>query len=509
MGRWVPRVAVATALLMTVAACGGDDGGGGGSESASSGDSGGASITIAIGAEPVSLDPQASDDGAERAVGDNIYEALLFRDANGELEPGLAASLPTQVDDVTWEVELREGVEFHDGTPFGADDVVASVERILDPDFNSEQLSFFETLDGAELVDDLTVRITTVAPDPVLPSRLYWLRMVPADASERDGFAENPVGTGPYRFVEWKQGESVRIEANPDYWGGAPEIAEVTYRFIDESGTRLSGLLNGELDLVTNLLPEDAGRAPKSAHVEGLEHPVMILNTVDGVTADPRVRQALNLAVDKEALAEELFGGLAKIDDCQVLSPSWTGYNADLDPYPYDPEQAAALLEEAGVTGESITLVGESGRWLKDREVIEAVANFWNEAGLQTNVEIYDFSEYLDRLFDADNRPDAIFVTSSNELLDADRTLSSEYHMDGIEASNEDAEMAAQIEEARGETDEGARDELYQQITETACDGAYFTFLLNIEDSYGMSERLEWQPRVDAKLLVKEMSVTS
>jgi peptide/nickel transport system substrate-binding protein len=499
--------ALVAALSLTAAACGSDDGGG---ATASTSDGGSAEgIVIAIGAEPSSLDPQARDDGSERAIGDNIYETLVSRSADGDLEPGLAESMPTQVDDVTWEVKLRDGVEFHDGTSFGSDDVVGSIERILDPEFNSEQLSFFETLEGAEAVDELTVRITTKAPDPVLPSRLYWLKIVPADASDRADFDESPVGTGPYEFVEWKRGSSVELAANADYWGGAPDIASVTYRFVEESGTRLSGLLNGELDLVTNLLPEDAGRAPQAVQVQGLEHPVMILNTVDGPTADPRVRQALNLAVDKESLAEDLFGGFGEVDTCQILSPSWTGYNEDLEAYPYDPEEASRLLEEAGVTGESITLVGESGRWLKDRETIEAVANYWTEAGLTTKVEIYDFSEYLDRLFDREHRPDAIFVTSSNELLDADRTLSGEYHMEGIEASNADAELAQLIDQARAETDVDAREDLYHQATKIACDGAYFTFLLNIEDSYGMSERLDWQPRVDAKLLVKEMSISS
>jgi peptide/nickel transport system substrate-binding protein len=499
-------VAVAAALMTMASACGG-----GGSEGADPADADtvGGSIVIAIGAEPTTLDPQARDDGAERAIGDNVYETLVSRTADGELEPGLAAAMPEQVDDTTWEVVLREGVEFHDGEAFGSDDVVASVERILDPKLNSEQLSFFETLKSAEAVDEHTVRITTTAPDPVLPSRLYWLKIVPAEASGTAEFADSPVGTGPYRFVEWKRGDSVKIEANPDYWGEAPSISSVTYRFIEEPSTRLSALLNGEIDLVTNLLPEDASRAPNAVQVEGLEHPVMILNTVDGPTADPKVRRALNLAVDKESIAEDLFGGFGEIDQCQILSPSWTGFNEGLEAYPYDPDEAARLLEEAGVTDQTITLVGTSGRWLKDRELVEAVAHYWTEAGLKTNVEIYEFSEYLDRLFDAGHRPDAIFVTSSNELLDADRTLTGEYHMDGVEASNDDAALAKLIDDARAETDADVREDLYHRATEVACDGAYFLFLLNIEDSYGLSDRLDWEPRVDAKLLVKDMSIRS
>lgn len=487
-----------TLLLLVAAACGG---GGRGQEQE------GASITIAIGTEPSTLDPQIADDGGERAVNDNIYETLMARTPDGELVPGLAAEPPTQVDDTTWQFKLREGVTFQNGEPFNADSVAKSVTRIIDPDFASDQASFYATISGAEKVDDLTVNVTTTGPDPVLPARMYWMKMVPATYSDDPAFAQQPSGTGPYRFVEWVAGDHVTLEANPDYWGEAPSIARVTYRFVAEPGTRLSGLLAGEYDLITNLLPEDADRAPKFAHVQGLEHPVIILNADGGATADVRVRQALNYAVDKEALAQELFGGLAVVDDGQILSPSWFGYNPNLQAYPYDPDRARELLREAGAEGATIELVGESGRWLKDRETIEAVATFWNQVGINTNVSIFEFSEYLDRLF-GEVRPDSIYVTSSNELLDADRNLSAYYDPDGVGASNNDRRLNELLDQARTETDPATRQALYEQATQLAYDQAYFVWLLNIEDTYGLSQRLEWQPRVDAKLLVKEMRVT-
>jgi peptide/nickel transport system substrate-binding protein len=282
----------------------------------------------------------------------------------------------------------------------------------------------------------------------------------------------------------------------------------VTYRFVSEPGTRLSGLLSGEFDLITNLLPEDAERAPKSAHVQGLEHPVMILNSMEGPTADVNVRQALNYAIDKEALATELYGGFAQVDECQVLSPSYFGYNDELEAYEYDPDRAKQMIEEAGVAGETISVVSTSGRWLKDREITEAVANYWTEAGMEVDVQIFEFDEYLDRLFDRETRAPAIFVTTSNELLDAARVMGAYYAQDGVGASNQDDELTRLVTEARTETDEDARLDLYSQATELACEQAYFAFLLNIEDLYGMSERLEWEPRVDAKLIVNEMSLS-
>jgi peptide/nickel transport system substrate-binding protein len=467
-----------------------------------------AEITIAIGSEPTTLDPQARDDGGERAINDNIFETLMARTPTGELVPGLAGTEPIQIDETTWEFLLREGITFHNGEPFDSAAVVHSVERIIDPEFNSEQSSFFSTIVGATAVDVLTVRIMTDGPDPILPSRMYWMKMVPPVYSETEEFASAPVGTGPYTFGEWQRGSALTLNANPDYWGTAPAIDTVHYRFVGESGTRLAGLLAGEYDLITNLQPEFVDEVPKSAHVAGLELPIVILSAISGPTQDVRVRQALNYAVDKEALAERLFEGYAQVSHGQLLAPTYFGYNDQVTGYPYDPDKARALLEEAGAVGAEIEIIGTAGRWLNDRDLVEVIAGFWQEVGVTPVVRIFEFNEYLNRLFDRETRGDAIFVVSSNELLDADRPFSAYYSMNGIGASNQDAEMAAMIDQARTETDVAAREALYHQIVQHAFDQAYFVWLLNIEDVYGMSERLVWTPRVDAKLLVSEMSVT-
>lgn len=464
-------------------------------------------VTIAIGSEPTTLDPQLREDGGERAINDNIFETLMIRDAAGALGPGLAAADPTQVDPTTWEVKLREGVVFHNGEPFDAEAAAFSVNRIIDPAFNSEQSSFFATITGAEAVDPTTLRITTSGPDPILPSRLYWMKMVPPVAAAADGFAENPVGTGPYTFGGWDRGTNITLNVNEAYWGDQPSVPSVEFRFISEFGSRLSSLLSGETDLITNLLPEFVGQVPRALSVSGLELPIVILSVDSGPTADVRVRQALNYAIDKDTLAEALFGGYAQVQKGQLLAPAYFGFNPAIPGYSYDPDKARALLAEAGATDLEIDLVGTAGRWLKDRELVEAVAAYWSEVGITANVQIFEFGEYLNRLFDRETRADAIFVVSSNELLDADRSLSAYYAMDGIGASNTNAALSDAIVTARTETDPAARAALYAEATQIAYDEAYFAFLLNINDIYGASERLVWEPRVDAKLLVSTMSV--
>jgi peptide/nickel transport system substrate-binding protein len=508
-------VAAIFALGLVAAACGGDDddGDSGATTTAAGGGTpvAGAEIGIALGSEPTSLDPYLVDDGGERAVNDNIYETLLSRDPQGVLGPGLATELPTQVDETTWEFKLREGVKFHNGEDFNADSVVASVERMvkLVADGATDNDGFFGTLTGAEAVDDSTVRIMTDGPDGVLPARMYWLKMIPASAKDSADLSDAPVGTGPYKFGSYNKGVDLTIEANPDYWDTAPSIAKVKYEFLDDSATRLAGLKSGKYDVITNLAPQDVGQAPKSANVQGQEHPVIILDADDGITADANVRKALNLAVDKEAIATNLFGGYAAQDACQLLSPTILGFNGDLQPYAYDPDQAKQMLEDAGVAGQSIQLVGESGRWLKDREIIEAVAGYWNEAGLDVQVEILEFGAYLDVLFDRDNRADSIFVSSSNDILDADRQLSTYYQAGGIGSSNSNEELSQLIDDGRAELDQAKRGEIYNEAVKIGCDEAYFLFLVNNKDLYGLTTRMDWQPRVDSKLLVKEMNVTS
>jgi peptide/nickel transport system substrate-binding protein len=469
----------------------------------------GGEITIVLAEDPATLDPQVSEDGNGRAVNENVYETLLGRDENMELVPVLATEY-SQVDDTTWQFKLREGVTFHNGQPFNADAVVFSVERIIDPETASDLISNFETITGAEAVDETTVNIVTSGPDPILPARMTFLMIVEPSHVQADAeaFATTPIGTGPYKFVRWDRAVEVVIEANPDYWGEAPSIQTVHWRPILEESTRLAALQAGEVDLVFGLLPEQIDSAPVSVHRPGLEFPIILLhNGEDSVIADVRLRQAINYAVDKQGIADAIYGGFAVPADGQVLTEGHFGYNPDVEAYPYDPEMATQLIEESGYDGAEIRIESEVGRWLKDKELVEVVAGQLAEVGLNVRINISEFSNYLDILFDAENRAPMIFVSHDNSLLDADRTLSGYYSCNGTAPSYCNEEVSAKIVAARTETDVAAREALYHEIIQTAHDEAAHLYLVNFENIYGLSERLNFEPRLDARLLVSEMSL--
>jgi peptide/nickel transport system substrate-binding protein len=465
-------------------------------------------ITVVIANDPATLDPQVSEDFNEKTVNDNVYETLLDRDQDLAIIPGLATAYE-QVDDTTWKFTLRQGVSFHNGEPFNADAAVFSILRMIDPNTKSDQASNFATITGAEKVDDNTIHIITSGPDPLLPARISQLKIVePKHAADAEAFAITPIGTGPYKFVKWDRGVEVVIEANADYWGGKPAIDIVHLRPIQEESTRLAALQAGEVDLVFGLLPEQIDQAPVAVHTPGLEFPMILLsNRPDSPIADVRLREAINYAIDKEALAEALYGGFAVPADGQILTPGHFGYNPAVTAFEYDPDKAKALMAEAGYNGEEILLESEVGRWLKDKELVEAVVGQLAEVGFNVKINISEFSKYLEILFDKENRAPMIFVSHDNSLLDADRTLTAYFTCDGTGPSYCNEEVSAMIVAARTETDVAKREQMYHQIVETAHNEASHLYLLNVENIYGLSERLNWAPRRDGKLLYATMSI--
>ncbi|MDH4208351.1 MAG: ABC transporter substrate-binding protein, partial [Anaerolineae bacterium] len=196
------------------------------------------------------------------------------------------------------------------------------------------------------------------------------------------------------------------------------------------------------------------------------------------------------------------------IAEGQILTPGHFGYNPDVKAYPYDPEKARDLLQEAGAEGATLEFVGEAGRWLKDKELVEALATQLEAVGLNIEVNIAEWSQWLDLLFaGAEAAPDLQYSSHDNSLFDADRTLSVLFTSAGSQAAYGNPEVDRLVEEARTETDVAAREDMYHQAVQMIYDDAACVFLLNLDDIYGLSGRLEWQPRIDGRIMVKDMTL--
>lgn len=469
-------------------------------------------VHIAIAGDPSSLDPQAVEDGNALAVYDNYAEPLLFRSPKtNKVIPGLALSWKN-VNRTTWQFKLRPGVKFSDGEPFNARAVVFSIKRIINKKFATQQTDWTGDINGAKAVNNLTVDITSSAPDPQVPERMALIMMVPPGAASKPGFARHPIGTGPYVLSSYTKGARYVLKARSDYWGGKPAIPEAIFQPISEQTLRLASLKTGEINLVSDLLPEQMSQAPRAVRTPGLEFPTVILDTRGGPFQSKLVREAANLAVDKQAILSKLYSGFGTLAKCQIMGPATFGYNPSLSPYPYDPKKAEALLAQAGDKTPAVTLIGDStDRWLKDVELEQTIAGYLQAVGFKVTTKLADFSTYLSELFPPKNdatvsRPDAIFVSHDNVLGDADVTFSTYYQSTGGGASTSSPEIDQLVAKARTLLNLKERQAMYQKVNQLGCQDADFIFLFNLDNVYGTTRNLAWQPRYDAMILVKTMS---
>ena len=267
-------------------------------------------VTIAVTTEPSTLDPQAVNDRSSRVVTANLFESLLGRDPSTALVPVLATSWPEVVDDDTWRFTVREGVTFHDGQDLNAQAVADALNRMLDPDYSTQRDSYVRGITSVEAADTYTVDIHTDGVNATLPLQIAQLPIFAPGTADTVG--ENPVGTGPYMFESWERGQQITAVRNANYWGEAPSIDAFTVRFIPDKQTSLAALQAGEVDLVLDILPEQVPLVPQALSVPATEYSYIALNALRPDLAPPEIRVAMNLAVDKELIAETLYEGYAQ-----------------------------------------------------------------------------------------------------------------------------------------------------------------------------------------------------
>ncbi|MDN5936516.1 MAG: ABC transporter substrate-binding protein, partial [Nitrosospira sp.] len=322
-------------------------------------------------AEPKSLDPQVATAVNDFRILMNIYDGLVrYQDGTLKVEPALAKSWEISDDGKTYTFHLHEGVTFHDGTPFNAQAVKFTFERMLDEnhpyhDIGPFPLSFFfAPVERVEVVDDDTVRFHLKAPyAPFLANLAYPTGLIVSPTAVKKwgkAFGHHPVGTGPFKFVEWESNRKVVVERYEDHWAGAPKLKAVVFHPVTNGNARVTALLSGNLDVIVEVPPDSVGIFRKDdrfrIYQQASPHVwFLILNLREGPFQDKRVRQAVNYAINKKALVNSLLQGTATVADSPIAPAFAWAYNESLDPYPYNPEKARQLIEETGYKGADIT----------------------------------------------------------------------------------------------------------------------------------------------------------
>ena len=388
-------------------------------------------LTIGIGSIPPSPDPHIDSTANSLPVYATMFEKLVMADEKTN-PAGVLAESWNNTNDTTWEFRLRQGVTFHDGSPLTSEDVKFSIERVLKPETKSPWAGRVNEIDRVEVVDPLNFRIVTKRPFGPLIQGLMVVDIVPAkylQARGDQGFADAPVGTGPFKFKDWLKQDHLTVAANTDYWGNKPKLAEVTFKSVPEASTRVAGLQSGDLD-VSLLLPPEQAAPLKAAGInvdsvnQGQGQVINLRSTAGGPLADKKVRQALNYAVDKDSILKNLLLGYGKVLDGQIPGSDAFGYNPDLKPYPYDPAKAKQLLAEAGFpNGFELKFHGSQGRYTKDKEIEEAIVGQLAQVGVKADLEILESGVFISSYLAAQIGPAFIWAWQYLPAMDADLPL--------------------------------------------------------------------------------------
>ena len=482
-------------------------------------------------AEPASLDPHVSTAANDFRIAVNLYDGLV-RNKSGtlEIEPALATDWTISDDGLEYTFNLREGVSFHDGTPFNAEAVKFNFDRMLDEthpfaDTGPFPLSFFfSSVENVEVIDDLTVKFTlneAFAPFMSNLASATGLIVSPA-AVEQYGsdYGRNPVGTGPYKFEEWQSNTSVVASRNEDYWDGAPELEAVIFWPITDANTRVAEMLSGGIDVLLETPPDNVAQFRDDANYQVVEAVgphvwYVMLNAKEGPFADVLVRQAVNYAVNKESLVNDVLQGIAEVSAGPIPPAFNWAYNEEVDPYPYDPDMARQLLAEAGAEGASLTfLVTEGGSGMLDPVPMgTAIQADLAAVGLDVEIQTYEWNTFLSEvnpgLEGKADMAEMAWMTSDPDTLPFLTLRTAAWPEEGGFNSSyySNPEVDALLDQARVSTDPDERAELYKQVQALANEDAPWLFVANWKQNAVVTSAVEdFELQPDFGLVLRDVS---
>ena len=497
----------------------------------------GQTLGIASSAPVTSIDPHYHTLAPNFSFDAHVYETLVGRDAEGRMIPALAMSWRLR-DDRTWEFKLRD-VRFHDGTPFVAEDVAYTLNRVPRVKNSPASYSMYtKAVTSTEIVDPHTILLHTDGPYPLLPSDLVNIFIIPHGlgpdpATEDFNSGKNAIGTGPYRFVSFTPGDRIEMERFDDYWGDKPHWKHVSYRIISNDASRTAALLAGDVGIIEFVPPSDLPSLRKDSRIRLAEvvsnRSIFLLldHMHDGpspfVTGpngevletnplkDRRVRLALSLAINRQGIVDRVMEGAATPTG-QYLRPGSFSYVPDLPPTPYEPERAKALLAEAGFAkGLRITIHGPNDRYVNDAKIIQAVAQMWQRIGVQTTVDAMPWNTYVAR---AGKLEFSVFLfgwgVSSGEGLNPLRAQLSTWNpARGLGTANRgrysNPAVDALVDRAMGTMDDGNREKIIQKAMKLAMDDVAVIELHLQKNIWATRSGLVYEPRVDESTLAMDV----
>ncbi|MBS9719681.1 ABC transporter substrate-binding protein [Tianweitania sp. BSSL-BM11] len=467
-------------------------------------------LTIDLQNDAATLDPHLQWNTDSYTVYRNIFDNLLTRDASGKIVPQIATEW-TYDNDTTITFKIRDDVTFQDGSKLTADDVAFSINRIIDPELKSPQLSQFNQIQTAEVVDPTTVKVTTKSAYPALLAQLVKLSIVPKAYVEKVGDQEfnlNPMGSGPYKLVEWKKGIETDLEAFPEYWRGEPPFQKVVFRAVPDVSTRIADLKTGKADLIRDVPPDQAASIESDSNTQLLTGETervgyLYINAEAGPTKDVRVRQAIAYAIDKQGIVDALLEGYGRAVNVVGAEPIF-GYDPDVEGYDYDPEKAAELIKEAGAEGATLEFLTSPSY---PRALVEAIQQMLSDVGLKVDISSSDQATFLKRRQgDAENAGSLAFGAWSCACQDADGIIYPLFRSGSIWAKYKNEKFDALVDEARTILDENKRKELYKQAYEILREDVPGIGLYQVFALYGAAKNLEWTPSANESMFVMDMS---
>src|SRR5262245_40577475 len=465
-------------------------------------------LVVGLVSHAPTLDPHMHFERVGILVNINMFDSLLHKNGKLAYEPSLATSWKS-VSDTVWEFKLRQGVKFHNGETMTAEDVKYSFERVLDPKKKSPQYGNVRAIKEVRITAPDTIQIVTDKPFPLLLERLVFFPILPKKYVEKVGdqaFGESaPIGTGPWKFVEWKRDQHIRLEAFDGHWRGKPAFKVLVFRAIPEVATQVAELKTGGVDIIRNvsadLVPDLKAHPQTSVSAAPiLRVPYAALDMRQPPFDKKAVRQAANYAIDRQAIIQKMMAGLGT-EVATVVQPAAFGFDADVKPYPYDPKKAKELLAQAGYpNGVDITL---HSAFVEFRPVFEAICQMLTEVGIRTTPKMWDPGPAWNKFFQGEGKAVNGYYGSwgNYSVFDADAVLHPLYHtepggwvgkwyvrVEGLDPL---------IDEGRSTLDAAKRKSAYGRIQRLIREEAPSLFLFTQYDTLGVSRKVEYAARGD------------